>query len=67
MQIFDGSFPSGMFVHSFGLEPHIVKEKALDEAKLKFKDVEIGDLVACVLDRPRHEEIITKCREATEQ
>jgi fructose-1,6-bisphosphatase II / sedoheptulose-1,7-bisphosphatase len=30
----------------------------------KAKDVEIGDLVACVLDRPRHEEIITKCREA---
>jgi len=30
----------------------------------KAKDVEIGDLVACVLDRPRHEEIISKCREA---
>lgn len=23
-QLLDGSFPSGMFVHSFGLEPHIV-------------------------------------------
>ena len=30
----------------------------------KAKDVEIGDLVACVLDRPRHEEIIAKCRES---
>ena len=30
MQILDGSFPSGMFVHSFGLEPHIVKEKVRD-------------------------------------
>jgi fructose-1,6-bisphosphatase II / sedoheptulose-1,7-bisphosphatase len=30
----------------------------------KAKDVEIGDLVACILDRPRHEEIISKCREA---
>ena len=28
------------------------------------KDVEIGDLVCCVLDRPRHEEIIAKCRES---
>ena len=30
----------------------------------KAKDVEVGELVACVLDRPRHEEIIAKCREA---
>jgi len=30
----------------------------------KAKDVEIGDLVSCVLDRPRHEEIIAKCRES---
>jgi fructose-1,6-bisphosphatase II / sedoheptulose-1,7-bisphosphatase len=30
----------------------------------KAKDVEIGDLVICVLDRPRHEEIISKCRES---
>lgn len=28
------------------------------------KDVDVGELVACVLDRPRHEEIIAKCREA---
>ena len=30
----------------------------------KAKDVVVGELVACVLDRPRHEEIIAKCREA---
>jgi fructose-1,6-bisphosphatase II / sedoheptulose-1,7-bisphosphatase len=30
----------------------------------KAKDVEIGDLVICVLDRPRHEKIIAKCRES---
>jgi fructose-1,6-bisphosphatase II / sedoheptulose-1,7-bisphosphatase len=30
----------------------------------KAKEVEIGDLVCCVLDRPRHEEIIAKCRES---
>jgi fructose-1,6-bisphosphatase II / sedoheptulose-1,7-bisphosphatase len=30
----------------------------------KAKDQEIGELVACILDRPRHEEIIAKCREA---
>jgi len=35
VQIFDGSFPSGAFVHSFGLEPHIVLEKVttIDELK----------------------------------
>ena len=27
MQILDGNFPSGVFVHSFGLEPHVLKEK----------------------------------------
>lgn len=35
MQILDGSFPSGVFVHSFGLEPHIVKEKVRDIDTLK--------------------------------
>lgn len=35
MQILDGSFPSGVFVHSFGLEPHIVKEKVQDISTLK--------------------------------
>ena len=35
MQIFDASFPSGVFVHSFGLEPHIVLEKVSDIDELK--------------------------------
>ncbi|MDC0932878.1 urease accessory UreF family protein [Arcobacteraceae bacterium] len=35
MQIFDGSFPSGAFVHSFGLEPHIVLEKVTNILELK--------------------------------
>ncbi|WP_419764323.1 MAG: urease accessory protein UreF [Arcobacter sp.] len=35
LQILDGTFPSGMFVHSFGLEPHIVKEQVTDEKSLK--------------------------------
>lgn len=35
MQILDGSFPSGAFVHSFGLEPHIVLEKVNDIDELK--------------------------------
>ena len=30
----------------------------------KAKRINISDLVACVLDRPRHDEIIAKCREA---
>ncbi len=30
----------------------------------KAKGVEIGDLVACILDRPRHAELIAKTREA---
>lgn len=35
LQLFDGSFPSGVFVHSFGLEPHIVKEKVSNEKELE--------------------------------
>jgi urease accessory protein len=35
MQIFDGSFPSGVFVHSFGLEPHIILEKVKCKESLK--------------------------------
>ncbi|MBF7071400.1 urease [Arcobacter butzleri] len=35
MQILDGSFPSGVFVHSFGLEPHVLKEKIKDINSLK--------------------------------
>jgi urease accessory protein len=35
MQVFDGSFPSGMFVHSFGLEPHIIKDEVKCAKTLK--------------------------------
>lgn len=35
IQIFDGSFPSGGFVHSFGLEPHVVLEIVKDAQQLK--------------------------------
>jgi len=35
LQILDGSFPSGAFVHSFGLEPHIVLEKVTSANELK--------------------------------
>lgn len=35
IQIFDGSFPSGAFIHSFGLEPHIVSEKVTTIGELK--------------------------------
>lgn len=35
MQILDGSFPSGVFVHSFGLEPHIVCEEVNNINELK--------------------------------
>jgi fructose-1,6-bisphosphatase II / sedoheptulose-1,7-bisphosphatase len=33
-------------------------------ALAKAKGVEVGDLVACILDRPRHEELIARVREA---
>lgn len=35
MQILDGTFPSGIFVHSFGLEPHIIKWIVKDITALK--------------------------------
>lgn len=35
VQILDASFPSGAFVHSFGLEPHIVLEIVKDIKSLK--------------------------------
>ena len=35
LQILDGSFPSGMFVHSFGLEPHIINQNVYDINTLK--------------------------------
>ena len=35
LQILDGTFPSGVFVHSFGLEPHIIKQSVKDINTLK--------------------------------
>lgn len=35
LQILDGSFPSGAFVHSFGLEPHIIQEKVQNIEELR--------------------------------
>lgn len=35
LQILDGTFPSGIFVHSFGLEPHIIKQNVKDILTLK--------------------------------
>lgn len=35
LQILDGSFPSGVFVHSFGLEPHVLTEEVKDIKSLK--------------------------------
>jgi urease accessory protein len=35
LQLFDGSFPSGAFVHSFGLEPHIIGGKVSNKEELK--------------------------------
>lgn len=35
LQILDGTFPSGAFVHSFGLEPHIIKQNVKDINSLK--------------------------------
>lgn len=35
LQLFDGSFPSGSFVHSFGLEPHIISGKVSNKDELK--------------------------------
>ena len=35
MQILDGSFPSGVFVHSFGLEPHVITDQVSNINELK--------------------------------
>ena len=35
IQILDTSFPSGSFIHSFGLEPHVLLEKVSDAKSLK--------------------------------
>ncbi|MBN8531948.1 MAG: class II fructose-bisphosphatase [Alphaproteobacteria bacterium] len=51
-----------------GLPDHVVDldEKPLTNLKnlAKAKKCEVEDLVACILDRPRHEELIAKVREA---
>lgn len=41
LQILDGSFPSGVFVHSFGLEPHIIKQnvKCITTLKIYLKNL----------------------------
>ena len=47
LQLLDGSFPSGAFVHSFGLEPHIVLKKvsSVDELKVFLKNLIIDQYV----------------------
>ena len=51
-----------------GLEKNIVNIDNSPQSNLqnlaKAKKVEISDLVVCILDRPRHEELIYKTREA---
>ncbi len=50
------------------LPPDLIDIDAPAAANLKnvakAKDVEVADLVACILDRPRHAELIAKVREA---
>ncbi|MBL8662160.1 MAG: class II fructose-bisphosphatase [Candidatus Odyssella sp.] len=50
------------------LPPDLIDIDAPPAANLgnlaKAKDVEVADLVACILDRPRHAELIAKVREA---
>ena len=51
-----------------GLEKDIVNIDNTSQSNLqnlaKAKKVDISDLVVCILDRPRHEELISKTREA---
>lgn len=51
-----------------GISEHIVDLDQSPQENLrelaKFKKVEVSDLVACILDRPRHAELIAKTREA---
>lgn len=35
LQILDGTFPSGVFIHSFGLEPHIIRQNVKNITTLK--------------------------------
>jgi fructose-1,6-bisphosphatase II / sedoheptulose-1,7-bisphosphatase len=50
------------------LPPNLIDIEAPPAVNLrnlaKAKDVEVSDLVACILDRPRHAELIAKIREA---
>ena len=47
LQILDGTFPSGVFVHSFGLEPHIIKENVKDaEVEITFDPPWSKDLMS---------------------
>jgi len=41
LQILDGTFPSGIFIHSFGLEPHIIKNsvKNIDDLEIYLKNL----------------------------
>ena len=51
-----------------GLPDNVVDLDETPEANLKnlavAKNVDVSDLVVCILDRPRHEELIAKVREA---
>jgi len=51
-----------------GIDAHVVDLDQTPQENLrelaKFKKVEVSDLVACILDRPRHAELIAKTREA---
>lgn len=51
-----------------GISEHIIDLDQTPQENLrelaKFKKVEVSDLVACILDRPRHAELIAKTREA---
>lgn len=51
-----------------GIDAHVVDLDQTPQENLrelaKFKKVEVSDLVACILDRPRHAELIARTREA---
>ncbi len=51
-----------------GISEHIIDLDQTPQENLrelaKFKKTEVSDLVACILDRPRHAELIAKTREA---
>ena len=53
---------------AIGIDEHIVDLDQSPQENLRalaqFKKVDVSDLVACILDRPRHAELIAKTREA---